>query len=159
MLPGMEFELVPALTAGIVAGIAMILVRLGLRAAGIRLRMDVLLMWGTMLGQRGTSGRLVGWAMHLLVSIVIGVVYAAGFQILGVAEESAWVWGVLGGVVHWLFGGLFLAIVPQLHPEIPEGRGAPGPFARSYGALEVAAFIAGHLAYGVVFAISYALLH
>jgi hypothetical protein len=86
-------------------------------------------------------------------------VYALGFQALGIPEESAWVWGVLGGAVHWGLGGLFLTIVPQLHPEIPEGRGAPGPFAVNYGALEVAAFIASHLAYGLVFAISYALLH
>jgi hypothetical protein len=154
----MDFQLVAALIAGLVAGIAMILVRMAVRVAGLPLRMDVLLMWGTMFGQHGTNGRLVGWAMHLLASGLIGIAYAFGFELVGVAQETAWVWGVIGGVIHWGLGGLFLAIVPQLHPEIPEGRGAPGPFAVNYGSAEIAAFLAGHLAYGLVFAVVYALL-
>ncbi|MDQ3871095.1 MAG: hypothetical protein M3301_05710, partial [Chloroflexota bacterium] len=109
-------------------------------------------------GLRGAAGRVVGLAMHAVVSLGIGVIYAAGFQVLGL-REPLFLWGLVGGAVHWLFAGLFLAVVPSMHPEIPDQLQVPGAFARNFGGADVAAFLAGHLLYGLSFGVVYALLH
>lgn len=154
----MDLQLVPAAVAGLVAGAVMVLVRVGLRAAGYELRMDVVRMWGTMFKQHGTAGTVVGWMMHLAMSVLIGLMYAYGFQLLGVTE-NIWLWGLLGGAVHWLMAGIFLIIVPPMHPEIPERRPAPGAFAKDFGTHDSVAFLLGHLLYGLIFGILYGILH
>lgn len=154
----MDFQLIPAVVAGLAGGVVMVLIRMLLRALGYDLRMDVARMWGTMFKQHGTSGQLVGWAMHLMMSLIIGLIYAYAFQLLGL-RDNLWLWGLVGGAIHWMMGGLFLAMVPAMHPEIPERRPAPGAFAKDFGTHDVLAFLLGHLAYGLVFAIVYALLH
>ena len=154
----MPFDPWPVAAAGLVAGLLMLAVRSVLTALGVDLRMDLLLMWGTLFGLRGAAGRIAGLAMHAAMSVAIGAVYALGFHLLGVMD-NLWLWGLLGGVVHWVLAGLFLTAVPAMHPEIPARRAAPGTFSRNFGRGDVAAFLAGHLAYGLAFAVVYAILH
>ena len=154
----MAFALIPAAVAGLVGGIVMAGARMAVRAGGADLKMDVTLMWASMLRMRGTRGRLVGMAIHLVMSVLIAFLYAWGFQLLGITD-NAWVWGVLGGVLHWVLAGLFLAMVPPIHPEVPERRPAPGMFVSNFGSSDVAAFLVGHLLYGLVSGVTYAWLH
>ena len=147
-----------AALAGLVAGVVMVVFRMGIRAAGVALRMDVIRMWVTMFRLRGTLGWVAGLAMHVLVSAGVGLFYAIGLQLLG-AEDALWLWGLLGGSIHYAIAGLFLAVAPDLNPEMPDRIPAPGAFASRLGTADVAGFLVGHLAYGVAFALTYGLLH
>lgn len=154
----MEFELVPALVAGVAGGALMLILRVVLRAAGADLRMDLPAMWGTLLRLDAPAARRAGLAVHAVASVVIAVLYAIGLRLLG-ATDGLLLWGAVGGLVHWLGAALFLAIVPPVPAAIPEGSRAPGPFARGFGVADVLAFLAGHLLYGAAVGAAYGLLH
>ena len=153
----MAFELWPAVVTGVLAGAVMMVARLALRAAGMPLRMDVTRIWGTLLGVRGAPERPVGIVVHLLVSAGVALVYAWGFDLVG-ADRTLSLWGLVGGLVHWLVAGLMMTALPVAHPDIPEQRAAPGAFAKNFGGPDVAGFLIGHLAYGVTVGILYAWL-
>ncbi len=154
----MPVEIWPAVIAGIVAGIIMVLMSKVMKAAGAPLDMDVVRMWGTMLKLHGGAMRVVGWVIHLVASAAIALLYAWGFDLLGV-DDNLWLWGLFGGVIHWVLGGLFLILVPPMHPEIPEQRPAPGAFASHFGAVDVAGFLMSHLVYGLLVGILYGYLY
>jgi hypothetical protein len=151
----MEFKIWPAVFAGTIAGAIMVGMRMLIEMAGVDLKLDVAQMWGTMLNMHGTSGRLLGLAIHLLGSAAIALIYAWIFALIGVTDHP-WLWGLLGGVIHWVLAGLFMAIAPALHPEIPEQRSAPGLFVVNFGMPDVLTFLIGHLLYGLVVGILYA---
>jgi hypothetical protein len=154
----MPFEFWPAMWAGIVGGIVMVLMSMTMKAAGAPMDMNIIRMWGTMLKLRGGAMQAAGWMMHLIASAVIALIYAWGFDVLGV-EDNLWLWGLIGGVIHWFLGGLFLMMVPPMHPEIPEQRPAPGAFAKNFGMVDVMGFLMGHLVYGLLVGILYAYWH
>jgi hypothetical protein len=154
-----DFAFWPAALAGVIGGAVMFGTRLVMKkVVGVDLKMDVARMWGTMMGAHGTSGRVLGFVFHLVVSALIAVVYAWAFDALGIRDDL-WLWGLVGGAIHWVIAGMFLAMVPSMHPEIPEERPAPGAFAKNFGAPDVPAFLMGHLLYGFVVGVVYAYLH
>lgn len=59
----------------------------------------------------------------------------------------------------WVIAGLFMAMIPAIHPEIPELRQGPGAFLIHHGTQEVIVFLAGHVLFGVVVGFLYALWH
>ena len=154
----MSFELWPAVVAGTAAGLAMLLFRAVLRLLGVDLKLSMPRMWGTMIKAHGVVGRVAGVAIHLLASAAIGVFYAWVMARAG-AADMLWLWGVFGGALHWIAAGLFMIVVPPLHPEVPERLPAPGPFLVNYGQTDMVALLAGHLLYGVLTAVIYAYLH
>jgi hypothetical protein len=154
-----DVEPIPAALAGLGAGAVMILARLALRAAGADLRMDVTQMWRAMLGVRGTRGFATGLGMHAVVSVLVGIAYAVGLRVLFGADDALWLWGLVGGLIHYAIAGLFLGIAPEVVHDVPERIPAPGPFATRLGRADVIGFLVGHLAFGVSFGILYALLH
>ncbi len=99
-----------------------------------------------------------GFLFHLIVSGAIALIYAWAFNLLGL-RDNLWLWGLLGGAIHYVLAGMFLVMVPAMHPEIPEQRPVPGAFARNFGVPDVPAFLMGHLIYGLVVGIAYAYLH
>lgn len=156
----MEFQLVPAFIAGVVGGAVMFGTRLVMKkVAGVDLKMDMARMWGTMLGMHGIAGRMVGLVFHLVVSGVIALAYAWGFEHIFHVRDHLWLWGLLGGAIHWVIAGFVMGMVPAIHPEIPEERPAPGMFIKNFGVPDVPAFLMGHLLYGVVVGVVYAILH
>jgi hypothetical protein len=158
--PPMEFQLWPALAAGVIGGALMAGTRMLMKnVAGVDLRMDMPAMLGTMVGGDGTPARMTGMAMHLVLSALIGAVYAWGFAALFNVRDNLWLWGLLGGAVHWAIAGLVIGMMPAMHPEVPGRLPAPGPFAKNLGMPDVPAFLMGHLLYGVAVGIVYALLH
>jgi hypothetical protein len=148
----------PALVAGFIGGAMMVVMRLLMRKAGLELPMDISRIWGTMLELHGATGLLIGLAIHLLGSAGIALIYAWAFDVLGV-EDRLLFWGLLGGLIHWFIAGLFFAILPALHPEIPKRQPAPGAFLHHFGIPSVPVFFVGHVMYGVVVAILYGALH
>ncbi|MEX2547165.1 MAG: hypothetical protein WD830_05180 [Chloroflexota bacterium] len=147
----------PAFAAGIVAGAVMTAMVLMMKVANVGLQMDMHRTWGAMLRMYGTSGWLVGLAVHFALSGIVGVLYAIGFAILGVSD-GLWLWGLVGGLIHWAIAGMFMGMIHAMHPEIPEREPDPGAFMLKFGMPDIPAFLMGHLAYGVVFGIVYAAL-
>lgn len=151
----MQIEWWPAIVAGLVGGVVMVAVRWLIRGTGVDLRMDVARMWGTMFGLHGGGGYAAGWLVHLMMSVLVAVIYAFGFTLIGVPAQLGWLWGLVGGVVHWAVAGVVMAMLPVMHPEIPERRAPPGPFVSGYGAPDMVGFLLGHLAFGLTVGIVY----
>jgi hypothetical protein len=136
----------------------MSLTRSAIRLTGAPLRMDVARMWATLVGVRGDAMPWVGILIHLLVSVLVGFVYAVGFQVVAAVDYLA-LWGLVGAVIHYLVAGLVLAVIPPIHPDIPERSPAPGAFVRNLGMTDAAAFLAGHAVFGFVFGLAYGFVH
>ncbi len=48
---------------------------------------------------------------------------------------QTWLWGPLGEAIHSAVVGLVVAMLPAVHPEIPEHSWARGPYYKNYGPL------------------------
>ncbi len=147
----------PAFAAGVAGGVVMTAMLVMVKLANVGLQMDMHRTWGAMFRMYGTSGWLLGLVMHLVLSGVVGVLYAVGFSILGVRDQL-WLWGLIGGLIHWAVAGMFMGMLDVMHPEIPEREPDPGAFALKFGMPDAPAFLVDHLAYGVVFALVYGAL-
>ncbi len=154
----MAFEFWPAMVAGMLGGALMTIMRTLLRMAGVTLRLEVPRLWSTMVGVHGTAGQVVGLAIHIVGSGLLALFFARAFALGGVSDQL-WLWGVLGGSILWAIAGLFMGIVPVMHPEIPVRLPAPGYFVANCGVPDVVTFLVGHLIYGVVVGVVYALFH
>ncbi|MGQ0538995.1 MAG: hypothetical protein ACT4R6_08635 [Gemmatimonadaceae bacterium] len=146
-----------AIFAGIVGGLAMTGIAWLGRAAGLELNGEMML--GTMLGyQPGPETWLIGLGVHLGISAVIALLYAAGFE--AIAHRAGAGPGFSFSVLHVVLAGLFMAAMPALHPMIPDPMPAPGIFLVNMGAPNVALFIVEHLVYGTIVGALYgAVLH
>ena len=51
---------------------------------------------------------------------------------------------------HTIVAGMFMGLVPHLHPTIPEQMPAPGFFMANLGAMGVIAEVVLHLMYGAI---------
>lgn len=153
----MEFTLRPAAVSGAIGGIIMMMLRKLMKLAGVNLQINIVRLWGEMLGLRGAPMLIAGWIIHLIVSATFGVAYAGIFSLAG-AVRRTWLWGLSLSVVHWIFAGFFLAVVSRARREMPEERPAPGPFAVNFGRDDVFAFLMAHLVYGTVIGILYPLV-
>ncbi len=153
----MQFELAPAIVAGLLAGLVMegpVYMQKGL---GLPVKQNIFRTWGRMMKLTGGPGYAAGFLFHEALAAAIALIYALGFQILG-ADDRLWLWGVLGALIHYALAGPVVAMLPSLDPET-EVVGAQGFAYRHYGALDVATSFVGHMAFGVLTAIFYALLH
>lgn len=128
----MTFELIPALTAGAVAAILMIVARIGMKKMGMPFQMDVL----SMLGRMGGGGRTTGMGMHIVLGAILALPYTLGFAYFGITE-SLWLWGTLGGFIHWIIAGALLAVMPGV-----------SAYAKNFGKPDVIGFLMGHLLFG-----------
>lgn len=95
----------------------------------------------------GVAAWMVGLLMHLTISGLVGLVYAAVFEhLLHRAGPGA---GALVSVVHAVATGLALGLLPRVHPLIPEVSAAPGAFFSNLPTGVVTVF-ALHLVYGIM---------
>ncbi len=153
----MNFAFWAAIWAGTLGGAVMFGTRLLMKhIMRLDLKMDMMGVWGSMLHLHGMIGHVVGLLIHLAGSAAIGLIYAWAFAALLGTANNLWLWGLLGGLIHWVLAGLFFAVLPALHPEIPERRPNPGAFIKNFGAPDGLGFLIGHLVYGVAVAILYA---
>lgn len=154
----MEFELVPAILAGLIAGTIMEGPVYMQKAVGLPLKQNIFRTWGqNLLGIPGDGGYVAGFLFHQGIAVVAAVLYALFFQAIG-ADGGLWLWGLVGGLVHYLIAGPVVAKIPSLDPATGV-VGAQGFAYRNYGALDVATSLMGHLIFGASTGIFYGLLH
>ncbi len=155
----MEFELWPAILAGFIAGAIMEGPVYLQKALGLPVKQNIFRTWGRMFGLRnnGTGTYLVGMVFHQLLAAAIAVVYALGFDLLGI-DGNLLVWGLVGALVHYTLAGPIVAMLPSQDPDTGEER-RQGFAYKNYGGLDVATSLVGHLAFGAVTGVLYGLLH
>ncbi len=128
------------------------------RALGLPVAQDIFDEAGSILRAPTRVRRLVGWAGHVTLAVAIVLLYATFFSAVARNNHLA-AWGLFAGAVHGLLGGVVVGPWPALHPPMPEPVPAPGVFYRHYGRRDVVTFLLGHLAFGVLSGVLYALLH
>ena len=135
-----------AFLAGVVGGAVMSIGLAMGRAMGMPANLEIML--GTMMLQPGTAAFLVGLIMHLIISGMIALIYAWGFE--QVTHRSSAAIGAGFGIIHGIIGGMFMGMMPMMHPLIPEQMPAPGAFMSNMGAMGVMAEMVLHVIYGAV---------
>lgn len=136
-----------AIIAGLVGGVAMTVLGWIVRRLGLEMNAEMML--GTMLGgMPGLTTWLIGFMMHLMISALIALAYAWGFE--RVTHRAGVVVGLGFAVVHVAIAGMVMALIPAMHPMIPEEMPAPGAFMANMGGTFVALFVVEHLIYGAI---------
>ena len=117
------------------------------RQLGIDMNAEMML--GTMfVSPAGSTAWLAGFAVHMMISVLIALIYAWGFE--HVTHRSGVGIGLAFAVVHVIIAGMVMGMIPAMHPMIPEMMPAPGAFLANMGGTFVALFIVEHLLYGAV---------
>ncbi len=152
-----DFEVGAAILAGLGGGGVMVaLLYMGIAMMPQHMRMNLLLMLGSMSGRTDASAYMIGLMMHAMMSAAFGLIHGAIFA-AGDIEDSVLLWGALFGAGHALMTGAMLALVPLMHPLMRDGRmEAPGMFALRLGRPTAMGFFMLHIVFGVVVAGLYA---
>ncbi len=136
-----------AILAGATGGLVMTVLAWIARQASLDLNAEMML--GTMVvSPPGGTAWLVGFAMHMMLSVLIALIYAWGFE--HVTHRAGVGIGLAFALVHIVIGGVVMAMIPAVHPMIPEQMPAPGAFLMNMGAAFTAFFVIEHLLYGAV---------
>lgn len=136
--------------AGSAAAVAMSLMLAAARAAGV-VDASMSRYLGCMI--TGRTKRIttivVGFALHLVLSVAIAIAYAWGFaQLWGTAT---WILGLLVGLLHWLLAGIFMPALDSLNRCVNEARLKPlGAFGSKRGAMMMIGFLMGHMLFGLI---------
>lgn len=136
-----------ALLAGAFGGIVASLVMAAARLLGADLPLEMLL--GTVLLDPGPWAWALGVALHVAASALVGLAYVWGFET--VTKRASALVGAALGVVHLIVSGVAAgAVLPAVHPLVPEAVAAPGFFFARLGVGAVVAYGVAHLAFGAV---------
>jgi hypothetical protein len=136
-----------AFWAGVIGGAVMILIMIIARATGLT-EMNMVMALGSMITQETTAETwALGFVMHLVISGLIALIYAAVFEAI---RRSNWFLGLIGGAIHAVIAGFVLLWMPAVHPLMPDTIAAPGALAINYGTGTTVAFVILHLIYGMI---------
>lgn len=137
-----------AFLSGVVGGAVMSAIMFMARTVvGMEVKLELLL--GTMIGlEPGTTAWLVGFVMHLMISGGIALAYAWVFE--NVLHRASWQTGLLVSLAHIVVAGVFMGMMPMVHPLVPEVMPGPGFFMLNLGAMGLAAFVMLHLLFGAI---------
>jgi hypothetical protein len=169
----MEFEFWPAIAAGLIGGLVMTPMMAMMRRAG-KTKMDISLLLGAMFTGKHRTAKGLGLFLHLVMmsALVFGSLYALLLAVLNIEPGNAWWVGAIAGLVHGIIAGFVMVMMPLVHPRMSRsGRAenvrtdphsvelqAPGLFARNYGSATPVGLIMGHIIFGLVTALVYALI-
>ena len=147
-------NIIGAIVAGLVGTIIISMVMMMAPKMGLP-KMAIWEMLGAMFSPDGNVA--LGWAMHLMMGIVFGLIYAALWA-AGLGSVSV-VSGLIFGIVHWLVAGLMMGGMPMMHAGIKAGAvSAPGVFMlKNGGLMGFMGGLMGHAIFGVVVALVYGL--
>jgi hypothetical protein len=147
-------NIIGAIVAGLVGTIIISMVMMMAPKMGMP-KMAIWEMLGAMFSPDGNVA--LGWAMHLMMGIVFGLIYAALWA-AGLGSVSV-VSGLIFGIVHWLVAGLMMGGMPMMHAGIKAGAvSAPGVFMlKNGGMMGFMGGLMGHAIFGVVVALVYGL--
>ena len=119
-----------ALVAGVVGGVAMTVLGWLVRLLGLEMNAEMML--GTMVSAPPNLVTwLIGFAIHLMISALIALIYAWGFE--HVTHRAGAAIGLGFAVIHVAIAGIVMAMMPAMHPMIPEQMPAPGPSWPTWG--------------------------
>ncbi len=150
----MAFQFWPAILAGLIAGAIMEGPVYLQKALGWDVKQDIFRTWGTLLRRHGAGAYVAGFLFHQVLAAAIALIYAGFFNAIG-AGDNLWLWGLVGGAIHYALAGVVVGMLPAIHPAIPERIPAQGAYYKNYGPLDVATFLAGHLTFGLLVGILY----
>ncbi len=144
-----------AFLAGVIGGAVMSLLMFMGRMMGMT-TMNLEMAIGSMITQTvGSTSWILGFVMHLMISGLIALIYAFGFE--NVTHKAGWLTGAGFGLIHLIIAGLVMGMMGSIHPlmvasqPVPEGRLlAPGFFAMNFGMMTTVAFIMLHIIYGAI---------
>ena len=109
------------------------------------LRLDFGRVLGTALAPDGPDTRTVGWALYALTGMALPLGYRVLFELSGRGPSARL--GAVIGVAHGAAALAGLASARRLHPRPRQADLRPPD---EYGALTLAALLAGHVLYGAV---------
>lgn len=138
-----------AFIAGVIGGLVMGVIMMIAHSTGMT-PMNMPIYQGSMItGETTPTSWMLGMFMHLMISGLIGIVYAAGFVYL--AKRADWVVGAGFGVIHWLVAGVFFGMMGMMHSLMQTGELAkPGMFAVNFGLISIVAVLVLHVLYGAI---------
>lgn len=90
----------------------------------------------------------VGVAAQLVNGGLFAVGYATAFRRF--EQDLDWRTGAAVGLAHGLAAGVFLRMVPALHPRVPEDLPAPGAFMLNRGRGAALTLIGLHVLFGAI---------
>lgn len=153
----MNVEILPAIIAGFIAGTVMEGPVYLQKALGLPVKQNIFRTWGqNLLKVPGALGYVAGFLFHSLIAIIAGILYAIFFELVGV-QDNFWLWGLIGGSIHYAIAGPVVARIPSLDPD--NGViGAQGFAYKNYGFLDVLTSFTGHMIFGVTTGVLYGLL-
>jgi hypothetical protein len=136
-----------ALLFGALGASAMSATAVLLRAAGVPIRIEMLL--GTAVGlPQGNLAFAVGLLMHFAIGGAAGLVYCWLFERVWLHGGAAT--GMILAVIHATLIGMAVGLTPHHHPLVPASMADPGPYFSNAGALGVLSFYAMHLLFGAI---------
>lgn len=106
---------------------------------------------------KGAAGYVAGFLFHQGIAVFAAILYALFFQIIG-ADDNLWLWGLVGGLIHYMLAGPVVMKIPSLDPETGV-IGAQGFAYKNYGGLDVMTSFMGHMIFGLSTGVLYGLLH
>jgi hypothetical protein len=138
-----------AFPAGVVGGAVMTVTMTMARMTGMT-TMNMEMAQGSMMtGSINPTAWVLGFIWHLIVSGLIAVVYAVGFEY--VTHRANWIIGAGFAVIHLLIAGVVMGRMGSMHPLMRSGQMlAPGYFAANYGSMTAMGFVIEHLIYGAI---------
>lgn len=135
-----------AVVAGLAGGIAMTILGWLVRRMGVDMNAELML--GTMMARPESGAWIIGFLIHMLIAVVFALIYAWGFERL--THRAGVMVGLGFAVVHIVFAGLVMLMMPVVHPMIPEMMPPPGAFMSGMGATGIVLFVIEHLMYGAI---------
>ncbi len=135
-----------AFVAGMVGGVVMSIVMWMARLMGMQMNLEMML--GTMVADPGMTTWVIGFVIHLILSGAIALIYAWGFE--HVTHRAGWLVGAGFGIIHAIIAGMFMGMVPMIHPRMPTPVAPPGAFLSNMGTMGVVALFMLHIIYGAV---------
>ena len=141
-----------AFVAGVVGGVVMSIFLAMARFMGMPANLEMI--EGTMLMDPGPVAWILGFVMHLVLSGLIALVYAWGFE--HVTHRAGWLVGAGFGILHAIIAGMVMGMMPMIHPRMPSPVMPPGAFMSHLGLMGPIAVFMLHMIYGAVVGRMYA---
>ncbi len=164
-------SLTPAIVGGLVGGGVMVaLLYPAMWMMPRQVKMNFLLIVGTMFVPAGPAAYAVGLMAHAMMSVVFGLIHGGLIEAAGVSSGASGAGlGVLFGLGHGLIAGAMLGLMPMLHPPMRPERpklvpalagmapqpgeellDPPGFFGLNYPPLTVMGFFMLHMLFGLI---------
>ncbi|MCL5999688.1 MAG: DUF1440 domain-containing protein [Chloroflexi bacterium] len=133
-----EHSLGEKVVGGIVGGV--------IGGIGFGILMGLMGMFPTIAGLVGSTSAVVGFLIHMLISVFIGGTFGLIFGSVSTQYPRAALWGLIYGIAWWILGPM--VIMPTMMGMGPQFAAAlSGPMLMS---------LMGHMVYGILAGLGYA---